>query len=63
MSKATMRAAPRNGGARAAGANAFFCEPEFDFEDLMQVERDGRGLVSVLELQDVQDRPALSRPS
>ncbi|MFN2400358.1 MAG: helicase HerA-like domain-containing protein [Gemmatimonadaceae bacterium] len=41
------------------GAQAFFGEPEFDLDDLMQVERDGRGLVSVLELQDVQDKPAL----
>jgi hypothetical protein len=41
------------------GAGAFFGEPEFDLDDLLQVERDGRGLVSVLELQDVQDKPAL----
>jgi DNA helicase HerA-like ATPase len=41
------------------GAEAFFGEPEFDLDDLMQVERDGRGLISVLELQDVQQRPAL----
>jgi hypothetical protein len=41
------------------GAGAFFGEPEFDLDDLIQVERDGRGLVSVLELQDCQDRPAL----
>ena len=42
------------------GAQAFFGEPEFDLGDLMQTERDGRGLVSVLELTDVQDKPALS---
>ncbi len=41
------------------GAGAFFGEPEFDLADLMQTERDGRGLVSILELQDVQDRPAM----
>ncbi len=41
------------------GAGAFLGEPEFDLDDLMQTERDGRGLVSVLELQDVQDKPAL----
>ncbi len=40
------------------GAEEFFGEPEFDLDDLMQV-REGRGLVSVLELNDVQDRPAL----
>jgi DNA helicase HerA-like ATPase len=40
------------------GAQAFFGEPEFNLGDLIQ-QRDGRGLVSVLELLDVQDRPAL----
>ena len=40
------------------GAQAFFGEPEFDLADLIQ-QRSGRGLVSILELQDVQDRPAL----
>jgi uncharacterized protein len=41
------------------GAEAFFGEPEFHIDDLMQTERDGRGLVSLLELSDVQDKPAL----
>ena len=41
------------------GADKFFGEPAFELDDLLQTERDGRGLVSVLELQDVQDRPAL----
>lgn len=41
------------------GAEEFFGEPEFDIADLMQVERDGRGLISILELSDVQDKPAL----
>ncbi len=41
------------------GAEKFFGEPMFDLDDLLQVERDGRGLVSVLSLQDVQTRPAL----
>jgi len=40
------------------GAESFFGEPEFDIDDLMQ-ERDGRGVISVLELQDVQDKPEL----
>src|SRR5262245_943332 len=43
----------------AQGATAFFGEPEFDLHDLMQTERDGRGLVSILELSDAQDKPAL----
>ncbi|MGQ0641498.1 MAG: helicase HerA-like domain-containing protein [Gemmatimonadaceae bacterium] len=41
------------------GAESFFGEPEFDLDDLLQTERDGRGRVTVLELQDVQQRPAL----
>jgi DNA helicase HerA-like ATPase len=41
------------------GAESFFGEPEFDLDDLMQVERDGRGLISVLALADVQEKPAL----
>ena len=41
------------------GAQSFFGEPEFDLDDLMQVERDGRGLISVLSLADVQDKPGL----
>jgi len=40
------------------GAHDFFGEPEFELEDLLQL-KDGRGLVSVLELSDVQDKPAL----
>jgi hypothetical protein len=43
----------------AQGAAGFFGEPEFELEDLLQVERDGRGLISVLELPDVQDKPRL----
>jgi len=41
------------------GALAFFGEPELELADLLRVMPDGRGLVSVLELQDVQDKPAL----
>ncbi len=43
----------------AQGATVFFGEPEFDLHDLLAVERDGRGVVSVLELSDAQDKPAL----
>ena len=42
-----------------AGAAQFFGEPEFDLNDLIQFERDGRGLISVLELSDIQDKPVL----
>jgi hypothetical protein len=40
------------------GAQAFFGEPEFDIHDLMQ-QRDGKGLISILELDDIQDKPGL----
>jgi DNA helicase HerA-like ATPase len=41
------------------GAGPFFGEPEFEIEDLLRVGKDGRGVVSVLELDDLQDHPAL----
>ncbi len=41
------------------GAERFFGEPEFDVDDLLRVDASGRGVVSVLELTDLQDRPAL----
>jgi hypothetical protein len=41
------------------GAKEFFGEPEFDLHDLIRTAPDGRGVVSVLELADVQDKPAL----
>ncbi|MEO3972913.1 helicase HerA-like domain-containing protein [Streptomyces sp. CAU 1734] len=41
------------------GAGSFFGEPEFDTGDLLRNAPDGRGLVSVLELAAVQDRPQL----
>ena len=40
-------------------ADAFFGSPEFDVDDFLRVGEDGRGLVSILELADMQDRPAL----
>jgi len=60
MSKATVGVLLREMvGLEQQGAEEFFGEPEFEIEDLIQVERDGRGLISVLELSDVQDKPAL----
>ncbi|MFL5619391.1 MAG: helicase HerA-like domain-containing protein [Gemmatimonadaceae bacterium] len=41
------------------GADRFFGEPQFELTDLLKVGSDGRGVVSVLELQDVQDKPGL----
>ncbi|MGE0354207.1 MAG: helicase HerA-like domain-containing protein [Gemmatimonadales bacterium] len=41
------------------GAEAFFGEPEFDVHDLLTVTGDGRGVITCLELADVQDKPML----
>jgi DNA helicase HerA-like ATPase len=40
-------------------ADAFFGSPEYDVNDLMRTTPDGHGVISVLELADMQDRPAL----
>ncbi len=42
-----------------AGAEVFFGEPEFDTADLLRTTADGRGVVTCLELPDVQSQPAL----
>ncbi|CAM5501131.1 hypothetical protein SAVIM338S_03618 [Streptomyces avidinii] len=39
------------------GAAEFFGEPEFDTSEFLRTAADGRGLVSVLELPAVQDKP------
>jgi DNA helicase HerA-like ATPase len=41
------------------GSDVFFGEPEFDVMDLLNHAPDGRGIVSVLELSDVMDKPRL----
>jgi uncharacterized protein len=41
------------------GADVFFGEPEFDVADLMRLMPDGSGIVSILELSDVMDKPRL----
>ncbi len=43
----------------STSADAFFGEPEFDVADLMRTTDDGRGIVTLLELADVMDRPRL----
>ena len=42
-----------------AGTDVFFGEPEFDVHDLLRTTPDGAGIVSVLELRDVMDKPSL----
>ncbi len=41
------------------GADAFFGEPEFDTRDLLRTTPDGRGVISLVELPNLQDRPAV----
>ena len=41
------------------GASDFFGEPEFETAEFLRQAPDGRGLVSVLELASVQDKPEL----
>ena len=41
------------------GADVFFGEPEFEVEDLLRVTPGGEGVISILELSDVMDKPRL----
>ena len=41
------------------GADVFFGEPEFEVEDLLRTTPEGEGIVSILELSDVMDKPRL----
>ncbi|MBF4767801.1 DUF853 family protein [Nocardioides agariphilus] len=46
-------------GFQDQGADAFFGEPEFESSEFLQTTPDGRGLVSLVELPNLQDRPAV----
>ena len=41
------------------GADVFFGEPEFEVEDLLRTTPDGVGIITILELSDVMDKPRL----
>lgn len=41
------------------GADIFFGEPSFEVSDLCRIDEQGKGVVSILRLTDLQDRPAL----
>ncbi|APG64363.1 ATPase [Tenacibaculum todarodis] len=41
------------------GGALFFGEKSFEVEDLTRIDENGRGLISVLRLTDIQDRPKL----
>lgn len=41
------------------GAEIFFGEVSFDMHDLIRMDENGRGMISILRLTDIQDRPKL----
>src|SRR5688572_7647962 len=41
------------------GAGSFFGEPELDINDLMRTDSSGRGVINLLQLADVQEKPRL----
>src|SRR5205085_2754698 len=41
------------------GADVFFGEKSFEVDDLMRISNDGRGMVSIVRVTDLQDRPKL----
>ncbi len=41
------------------GADLFFGEKSFEVEDLMRINDEGRGMISVLRVIDIQDKPKL----
>jgi uncharacterized protein len=41
------------------GADDFFGEKSFDVDDLMRISSDGRGVISVLRVTELQDRPKM----
>src|SRR5215213_3224833 len=41
------------------GADIFFGEKSFEIDDLMRINDDGRGMISIVRVTDLQDRPKL----
>ena len=41
------------------GGDIFFGERSFDVQDLVRVDENGRGIISILRLTDIQDKPKL----
>ena len=41
------------------GADVFFGEKSFEVDDLMRMSEDGRGMISILRVSDIQDKPKL----
>lgn len=41
------------------GADLFFGETSFEVDDLLRIDKDGRGYINIIRLTDIQDRPKL----
>ncbi len=41
------------------GADVFFGEKSFEVDDLMRISSDGRGMINILRVADIQDKPKL----
>ena len=41
------------------GADVFFGEKSFEVDDLLRINNDGRGMISIVRVTDLQDRPKL----
>ena len=41
------------------GADVFFGEKSFEVDDLLRINSDGRGMISIVQVTDLQDRPKL----
>jgi len=41
------------------GGDLFFGEKSFDTDDLLRVDKDGKGFINIVRLTDIQDRPKL----
>ncbi len=41
------------------GADKFFGEKSFDVDDLTRTTRDGKGIINIIRLDDIQDRPKM----
>ena len=41
------------------GAEVFFGEPSTDIEDFMRVDQDGKGIINIIRLTDIQEKPKL----
>jgi len=41
------------------GADTFFGEPSYEVEDLLRFDSNGRGMINILRVSDIQDRPKM----